>query len=514
MVCRGPPPVSMKTLNSPNGKVGGQPNGLKPGAEEEVAAWMVDLVKWLEIEGVPLPYGISPQNEPDFGPPDYPGCIYTAKQIQATTIALRKALDAAGYSQIKVLADEGAKEVDGGHPKSNPNSGTVNMLGLHPGGAFHTNVAFRDALDIIATHTYDLHNKLYQSKQGALQEWHDATKDTGKELWMTEWETRHEHTFNDWEVISETLSHFNRDISSMGFNAWFPWQIWQGHLLSKGTSDPGQCLSRIRPGDIQIYKGVELGKNPEFMDLRISANTNKVKLTIHMDSADGPVLGELDIPKTTRSNRDFQTIRIPLQLAEGTRNLYFAFTCPEHWHETDLNWFQIANQQVVEAESFAEQVRTERWSSQVAGCYFSSDRRLFIHDDGIALQKRPIFYIFKKLWANAPADGKTHVRRVTSSDDRLQGESKTAKSDNFRQDFSAFVHEGRTTLVLLNRVEQDLVVQVHGLTGKTANIYRYTQAEAELVNQDLTELEPSPIHEGSISSMTLPAKTLTIIVTE
>ena len=87
------PPSSMKTIDHANGKVGGVLNRLKPGYEDEVAKWLVEVIQWLESEGVPLPVAIGAQNEPDWGPDCYPGCIYSAEHMQKVTIELRKALD-------------------------------------------------------------------------------------------------------------------------------------------------------------------------------------------------------------------------------------------------------------------------------------------------------------------------------------------------------------------------------------------------------------------------------------
>lgn len=507
------PPVFMKTLDSPNGRVGKKINRLKPGYEDEVAAWLTELVSWLEKEGVPLPYGIGPQNEPDYPPPGYPGCIYTPKQMQTAIVELRKKLNEAGYQDVKVLGDDGAWPADNGYPEENTNRGTVNMLGLWPDGAFYTNKAYRDSLDIIATHTYDIHSKLYTAKPSYMKEFYDLTQATGKPVWMTEWETRHEHTFNDWEVITETMTHFNRDISSMGFNAWIGWHSWQSGLMNDGSNDSGKCVTRIRPGDVLIYKDVNFGDATKTMDLRYSSNSKKMSLSVHIDFPDGPKLADINLEQTTKKNREFVTEQIALSPTSGQYDLYIKFSSPEHWREASLNWFQLAGQDPIEAESFSDKTTTENWSSMVKPCYNSVLRRKLIYDDGETLQKRPLFYIFSKLWANAPAGKNTFVRLMSSDDTSFQAESKAADPKSYRQDMCAFISNGKMTILILNRSANDRQIDLKGLVGNSAEIFRYMKSDSESVNQDMEKVGELKIDAKSISNLTLPAESISMIIT-
>ena len=505
------PPPSMKTINHENGAVDGVKNRLKPGYEAEVAKWLVDLIQWLEKEGVPLPVAIGPQNEPDWWPGFYPGCIYTAEQIQNVTVELRKALDAAGYTNVQVVANDGATPDVGEPPPGNPNQGTINQLGLRPGGAFETNATYRNALGIISTHTYDIHSNFYRRNPGSMQAFYEAVQRSGKEAWMSEWETRFEHTHSDWEIITEVMTHFNRDIAGMGFNGWLHWKMWEGFAYSEGSNDPGKCVYRIRPGDELVYREVDLDSRPEFLEVRISSGSEKaMTLSVHLDGKDGPKIGELAIPRTALHNRDFRTLRIPLESAVGTHDLHLVFSSPWKGASASLNWFRFAGGKRVEAEAFS----SKSGNGVVEVCYMNETRCKLVHDDGKTIWRRPLFYIFKKIWNTAPADGKTFVRWMHSSDDSFQGRSTAPDPASYRQDLCAFVHPNAMTVVIVNRKMEDQTVNLTGLTGSTATLYRYEKEDAGSVDKDLSIVGKFPIKNRMLKGLSLPGESFSILVTD
>ena len=496
----------------PAPRLNGEINRLKDGYEDEVAAWLVGLVQWLESEGVPLPVGIGPQNEPDWPPPSYPGCIYTAEQIRTASIELRKALDAAGYTGVQVVADDGGAAVAQGF-KADPDKGTINLMGLHQGEAFHTNEALREAVGILATHTYDIHNGVYQRYPGWMQDFNDAMRGIDKELWMSEWETRHEHTFSDWQVITENINHFNRDMSSLPFNGWIAWQTWKSWLLPEGPPEEGEMIGRIRAGDTLIYKGVDVGDRPGHLDLRVGSDSANMTLELRVGSADAAPIVSEPLPQTVKGT--FTTHRIDLPPISGEQDLYLTFASAEHWREAWLNWFAFADGPRIEAEAITDSRTVEKWSSKPAPAYVVDPRLVWVHDDGQTLQKRPSYYMFRKVWTHAPAGQDTRVRRVTSSDnDAIQGESKEARVESHRQDLSAFQHGDTMTFVLLNRQGHDQAVDIEGFTGRSARMFRYTADDAGSVNQDLHDLGTVAVDGGRIAGLTLPAESLSILITE
>jgi O-glycosyl hydrolase len=508
------PPAFMKTIDSVNGRVDDVSNYLAEGYEDDVAAWLVDLLQWLDGQGVPLPLALGFQNEPDWDPPGYPGCLYTTEQIQTTTIELRNALDAAGYGMVPVIPSDNGNADDRYPDSDDMAKGALNQLGLKPGGAFETNTVYRDAAGMLSAHTYDIHSGIYLDNPGYVQEFYDAVKDCGKELWMTEWEPAAVHTTDDWEVITETLVHFNRDMSSMIFNGWIHWHVWSGTPITDGSNDAGECMHRIRPGDYFVYNGVEMGTNPTSIAVRVSANTDKVMLSVYIDGTNGTKIAEQLIPKTTVRDREFQTLEIPLDPISGTHDLTIQFSCDEHWREADFNWFRIAGQGLVEAENYSNKTTVETWSSMLASCYNIENRMFWAHNDGQTVQRRPLYYVFKKLWNSAPAGEPTYVRRMTSSGPAFQGESRDPVPSSCRQDLCALVHSNAMTVSVLNRNESNETVTITGLTGTNAVLYRYTEADAWTVDVDMSEVGAVAISNGVISGLTLPAKSLTILITD
>jgi hypothetical protein len=90
---------------------------------------------------------------------------------------------------------------------------------------------------VISTHTYDLHNNLLNWYPKGLEEYYQATRDRTQESWMTEWEVVTNGEFkatNEWDILRENIRHFNRDLSTLQFNAWVYWQTW--HAKDRPTS--------------------------------------------------------------------------------------------------------------------------------------------------------------------------------------------------------------------------------------------------------------------------------------
>ncbi|MEM6821318.1 MAG: hypothetical protein AAF558_05195, partial [Verrucomicrobiota bacterium] len=137
----------------------------------------------------------------------------------------------------------------------------------------------------------------------------------------------------------------------------------------------------------------------------------------------------------------------------------------------------------------------------------------FIYDNGINLQKRPMFYIFKKIFNNAPADGNTYMRVVQSTDSHFQGESKAANVESYRQDLSAFINGNKMTVTVLNRKTNGRTMDVEGLHGSLATLYRYVKSDATTNNKDMTNIGTISISNGKLTDVNFPAESLTIIVT-
>ncbi len=120
--------------------------------------------------------------------------------------------------------------------------------------------------------------------------------------------------------------------------------------------------------------------------------------------------------------------------------------------------------------------------------------------DGTYYWKLPIYYILQKIWKNVPVG--SFARKVTSTNSGL------VTTDAINMDAAAFVTpENKTVVVLVNFTASSISQSVDGLTGNKADIYQSTSTQ----NMVLTE---SPTVSSSvISSVILPAKSVTIIVT-
>ena len=239
------PPVAYKTIEKPNGKYGKELNRLKPGYEDEVAAWLTGLVVELQRMRACLCQLESPcKTSRILGRPAIPDASTSAAQMQTAIVELRqKRSMPPGCKPSKSWAMKAPNRWTIFIRNPTPIAARFSMLGLQKDGALSTATRpTKTPWAIVATHTYDLHNNLYNARAGYLPEYQKAVAASGKESWMTEWETRHEHTKNDWEVISETMAHFNRDLSSLGFNGWLSWQVWSG------TTTEAQTPLMIRDG--------------------------------------------------------------------------------------------------------------------------------------------------------------------------------------------------------------------------------------------------------------------------
>jgi O-glycosyl hydrolase len=101
------PPASMKSTNS----LIGRPNGVTSlfvGNTTNYTAYANYFVKFLKAYaelGIPI-WAVTTQNEAGYGPPSYPGCVWTGAQMAAFVNILKPALNAAGFGHVKVLVGD------------------------------------------------------------------------------------------------------------------------------------------------------------------------------------------------------------------------------------------------------------------------------------------------------------------------------------------------------------------------------------------------------------------------
>ena len=117
------PPAAMKSTNS----LIGRPDGVTSyfvGNTTNYTAYANYFVKFLKAYaelGIPI-WAVTTQNEAGYGPPSYPGCVWTGPQMAAFVNILKPALNAAGFGHVRVLVGDhnwhnlsGYTGANGGH---------------------------------------------------------------------------------------------------------------------------------------------------------------------------------------------------------------------------------------------------------------------------------------------------------------------------------------------------------------------------------------------------------------
>jgi len=202
------PPAAMKSpadirAVTPSGQV----THLRSDMEDAFVQYAADALNWLDQQGLGKAAAFSLQNEPS-ATVGYDGCIYDQTQYQRVLVKLKNKFNSSGLSGVKVFGAEGQ------YPSSNYDQLGANFSGLG-------NLSVKNAIDVIATHTYDQ----YYQEIGTLTNYNTQAKNTGKEMWMTEWSPiDYGSTEIDWTING--MRHFARDLVEMEHTYWFFWRGW------------------------------------------------------------------------------------------------------------------------------------------------------------------------------------------------------------------------------------------------------------------------------------------------
>ncbi len=152
-------------------------------------------------------------------------------------------------------------------------------------------------------------------------------------------------------------------------------------------------------------------------------------------------------------------------------------------------------------------VRNNYWFWWV-GCKAGSSQdatypqeELMYGDGTSTINRMPLYYVLQKVFTYAPP-GST-VKTVTSNDPGL------TVANAIWMDAVAFVNGNTTTVVLVNPQTSSRTTSVNGLTGTSAKVYLMNSSN---VNQDMSSSTVA-VSNGTISSITMPAWSVTVIVT-
>lgn len=125
--------------------------------------------------------------------------------------------------------------------------------------------------------------------------------------------------------------------------------------------------------------------------------------------------------------------------------------------------------------------------------------------DGYTVDKSKAFHMLSKVFNEVPAGAK--MRRVSA--DPASG---LVTEDELWMDAVAFADGDKTVALLVNPLEEQRRVNVAGLSGASANVYQMTEASQEI--DDMLLLEARNVVNGSVADITLPARSVTVIVAD
>ncbi|QHT59779.1 hypothetical protein GXP70_07310 [Paenibacillus lycopersici] len=243
------PPVGMKTLPIAGDKDG---NGgvvtLRVDKEDTYAKYIVNMMKYIQNKGLPLPRFFAIQNEP-WTMADYDAAYYTPQQYQRVVKKVRAALDATKGSANDVSAVTLVGPEDGYFSSTQFLGEDFSDLAKDP--------ELDHAIGAFSTHSYDWGGT-------DLMSWVRATdKYPDKDKLMTEYcpiDLGNGESNNPLEMAVYTMQRFSNDMSAMKDNYWMFWDGTGGGtnfsnvnaLTDYGTDDSG--LTTGTPGKDYVRK--------------------------------------------------------------------------------------------------------------------------------------------------------------------------------------------------------------------------------------------------------------------
>jgi len=224
------PPAVMKSTKSQNGQSGTKVSKLLPEYEDAFIEYIANAVKYIQTQGLDLPYGVSFQNEPDFAPKFYEGCVYDKAQYQRVMMKLRNKLDAEGMEEVRVIAGDGA----------NPSSGVTYF-----GDNFQdlNDPALRESFQTFAYHSYDQH---YRSAEDVKKLRAGVLTIPDKDIMMSEWIRHFLNDYNEqtganltdeFGTVAFTTQNMLRDLIAVPSEYWVYWIAYYYKNVENPSSD-------------------------------------------------------------------------------------------------------------------------------------------------------------------------------------------------------------------------------------------------------------------------------------
>jgi O-glycosyl hydrolase len=204
------PPTYMKTLATSKGNQDGRPNRLKPEFEDAFVKYYVQvLVHLRDTQNLGAPIYATIQNEPDYAA-EWDGCVYDPEQWRRVTKRLRKTLDDANLTSVKVHGTDHnhytLREFFG--PGLSAVTSDPELFKALDGIAFHSYSEGKESGGTASIEARDLILKFKGMKPDA-------------EIWETEFCTTVAENLTDSAI--RHLRSMMRDIGYLQANAYFHW---------------------------------------------------------------------------------------------------------------------------------------------------------------------------------------------------------------------------------------------------------------------------------------------------
>ena len=219
-------------------------NRLDPRNVPLFAAWVVEMVRYFDHEGVPLD-AVSVANEPQFTQP-YESCLWTAADWAAANKAVGEALDAAGYARVKLFGPE---------TMTGFNWANANPLYVR---AIADDAYLQKRFGAFATHGYSDGANADNTAKSSWDFW-SLIKGDAKPYWVTEGGTGG----HDWPApVNGMAMCLHNALVAGNASAVVPWQIAEAEpsdgalmVMDKPTAKTHvarQYFHYVRPGAIRI----------------------------------------------------------------------------------------------------------------------------------------------------------------------------------------------------------------------------------------------------------------------
>lgn len=115
---------------------------------------------------------------------------------------------------------------------------------------------------------------------------------------------------------------------------------WESGIKTKKGSDGGIYVTKASGGDYIKVAGVNFAENATSFTASASSVRSDGTIEIRLDSADGKLVGTLNVPKT-ESEEDWQTLSCDISGADGVHDLYFVFNASSSNGSLSFDWWQF-----------------------------------------------------------------------------------------------------------------------------------------------------------------------------